>query len=381
MTLEYFDIPRLYDQTEQGMRFMTVLADAKKTEIFQHKAVQVLINQQWKYWKRLNNLIFIVPYIFQLVVFWAWSNFVIVEKVGQDANETANLIAVGLLCGVSLFKIIVELIQFIGSVGEMEHCWKFWTNAYATDPKNDLEVIGTGLILWNCYKSVTLSGSELAADIIFWKAQAAAALCIWARFIFYLRSIASMSYLVRMLVEVIRDMLAFAVVLIVSIVGMAEAFLSIKEIAKLEALEAAGAAPAAAELAVDAGTIDLTQDGVASYIDDENLLNYVQTLQETYLLTLGEFEFFAMEKDQQFMWLFFIIGTIFTLTIMLNLLIAVIGETFGRVTEEKIEFSYKEKAVQMKTLHRITKGCIRRDEKKQQLLFFAKRLDKGELDD
>ena len=81
------------------------------------------------------------------------------------------------------------------------------------------------------------------------------------------------------------------------------------------------------------------------------------------------------------MWLFFIIGTIFNLIIMLNLLIAVIGETFGRVDAQKIEFSYKEKAVQMSTLQRITRGCIRRDEKKQELLFFAKRLDKGELDD
>ena len=100
-----------------------------------------------------------MPYIFQLMVFWAWSNFVIVEKLrAEHADEKANLIAVGLLLGVSLFKIIVELIQFIGSLREMEHCWKFWTNAYATDPKNDLEVIGTGLILWNCYKSVALSG-------------------------------------------------------------------------------------------------------------------------------------------------------------------------------------------------------------------------------
>ena len=160
-------------------------------------------------------------------------------------------------------------------------------------------------------------------------------------------------------------MLAFAVVLIVSIVGMADAFLSIKEITKLEAADpAAGTAPAAADLEVDTATIDLTKDVGLSYIDDENLLNYIQTLQETYLLTLGEFEFFQMEQDQQFMWLFFIIGTIFNLIIMLNLLIAVIGETFARVDSQKIEFSYKEKAIQMSTLQRITQGCISRDERK-----------------
>ena len=190
-----------------------------------------------------------------------------------------------------------------------------------------------------------------------------------------------MSYLVRMLVEVVYDMLAFAVVLTVAIVGMADAFLSIKEITKLEELEKAAEVATGTDAVGESPTIDLTADRGLSYIDDENLLNYIQTLQETYLLTLGEFEFFQMEREQQFMWLFFIIGTIFNLIIMLNLLIAVIGETFGRVDAQKIEFSYKEKAVQMSTLQRITRGCIRRDEKKQELLFFAKRLDKGELDD
>ena len=64
-----------------------------------------------------------------------------------------------------------------------------------------------------------------------------AALCIWARFIFYLRSIEAMSYITRMLVEVIKDMLAFGVVLSIVVIAMADAFLSIKEIAKLEAGE------------------------------------------------------------------------------------------------------------------------------------------------
>ena len=51
------------------------------------------------------------------------------------------------------------------------------------------------------------------------------------RFIFYLRSIEKMSYLVRMLVEVILDMRmrAFLIVLAIAVIGFADAFLSIKE--------------------------------------------------------------------------------------------------------------------------------------------------------
>ena len=34
MTLEYFDIPRIFDQSKQGMQFLNVLAKAKNTQIF-----------------------------------------------------------------------------------------------------------------------------------------------------------------------------------------------------------------------------------------------------------------------------------------------------------------------------------------------------------
>ena len=46
-----------------------------------------------------------------------------------------------------------------------------------------------------------------------------------------------MSYITRMLVEVIKDMLAFGVVLGIVVIAMADSFLSIKEITKLEAGE------------------------------------------------------------------------------------------------------------------------------------------------
>ena len=98
------------------------------------------------------------------------------------------------------------------------------------------------------------------------------------------------------------------------------------------------------------------------------------------MLTLGEFGPFDDQgfftKDQQFFWLFFIIATILNLTIMLNLLIALIGETYGKVDSQKIEYQYKEKAIQMRSLQRIIGKCIQTGETKQELLFFAKKFDK-----
>ena len=106
---------------------------------------------------------------------------------------------------------------------------------------------------------------------------------------------------------------------------------------------------------------------------------------ETWLLTLGEFgEGFAIEDSQpsnQFFWAFFVMATVFNLIIMLNLLVAVISETFARVDCQQIEYAYKEKAISISTLQRLIGKCIKRDSSKQQLMFIAKKLDKSELDD
>lgn len=56
-----------------------------------------------------------------------------------------------------------------------------------------------------------------------------------------------------------------------------------------------------------------------------------------YLLGLGMFEFEGFENHEQkyLCWLFFLIGTFFTQITMLNMLIAIMGNTFDMVIEKK----------------------------------------------
>lgn len=99
---------------------------------------------------------------------------------------------------------------------------------------------------------------------------------------------------------------------------------------------------------------------INAYISDDNLSLYTKQVQETYLLTLGEFEFFQIDEDQQFYWAFFIIATIIQLIVMLNLLVSILGEVFTKVEASKIEYAYKEKCVQITTLQRLVAKCIKR---------------------
>jgi len=222
-----------------------------------------------------------------------------------------------------------------------------------------------------------------------------------------------MSYLVRLIAETVVDktFLSFAIVLAVCVFGFADAFLSVreavavdkaqKEAALVQAATLAAALwakstasnvtepaitdPAITDLAVETGLDETVEEfkrsSINKYISDENLLKYSSMLKETYLLTLGEFEFFPIDEEEQFYWMFFIVATIIQLIVMLNLLVSILGEVFGRVEASKVEYAYKEKCVQITALQRLIGTCISRNPSKQKLLFFAAALDKNEIED
>ena len=226
-----------------------------------------------------------LPYTIQLIVFWLWSNFILEAYIaGFDKDSNYNDLAALVLIIVSSIKMLTELIQYIGSVLLQDQPWKFWKNSYLLELKNWLEIIGTDLIFINCVRSIINDAESLKEDEWFWYCQVGAALCIWARFIFYLRSIEAMSYITRMIVEVIKDMLAFGVVLTIVVIAMADSFLSIKEISKLESQENI--------TDIDQDLTSITDEsGKGSYraAFDSLTGNYLNQLQDSYLLTLGEF--------------------------------------------------------------------------------------------
>jgi hypothetical protein len=64
------------------------------------------------------------------------------------------------------------------------------------------------------------------------------------------------------------------------------------------------------------------------------------------LIALGEFNYddFDDSGNGTLAWVIFIVSTLINCVVMLNLLIAIVSETFAIVVNEKIENSYREKA-------------------------------------
>ena len=63
------------------------------------------------------------------------------------------------------------------------------------------------------------------------------------------------------------------------------------------------------------------------------------------MIALGDFSILDPNTLRTEDWIVFVLCTFLLLILMLNLLIAVISDTFSRVTQNQVEYSYKEKAI------------------------------------
>ena len=71
---------------------------------------------------------------------------------------------------------------------------------------------------------------------------------------------------------------------------------------------------------------------------------YVEAWQKSFLAALGEFDPLELDSYSDGQWLVFILCVIFNIILLLNLLIAIISETYERVSRTRIPTAYKEKA-------------------------------------
>lgn len=67
-------------------------------------------------------------------------------------------------------------------------------------------------------------------------------------------------------------------------------------------------------------------------------ISVVDSIIAMYLMSLGEFDYggnYGQGPDSKTAWVFFILGTYLTLIVFMNVLIAIMGDSYGRVSETK----------------------------------------------
>ena len=143
--------------------------------------------------------------------------------------------------------------------------------------------------------------------------QSIMSLMVWLKFLYFLRIFTATSYLIRIIIEVGYDIRHFLLVLLLTFIAFGDAFYAIN-------------------------TSNKEGEG---FIEG----GYIFGIIYVYTMSLGGFDVTAFGKTAMgMMWILFILCTVLNMIIMLNLLIAIISESFARLNEQKEQAAYQEKA-------------------------------------
>ena len=285
-----------------------------------------------------------MPMFVQLLVFWYWSNIVLVNlKSDTDLFETQDIVCRVILNITAFYLLAIEAttvyrrnIEYIKSMTRL------------------FNLITPVLIMHNLWVKETQTTS-------FWTVQTYAAIAIWIRFLQYLSTTDAFSWMIRLINLSFTDMKFFLVVLFIGVLGFADAFKSIEMImiinGKIEA----------AEVAEDAG------------LYEKYFKSYILALQKSFLTALGEFDDSVKDGSmREGDWIVFLLCAIFNIILLLNLLIAIISETYTNVSATKIESHYREKVQEMINLQDSVFGLKLLSTDFCELIFVAKVLETNE---
>lgn len=138
-------------------------------------------------------------------------------------------------------------------------------------------------------------------------------LVVWSRLLFYMRAHSATGALVRMLIEILKDMRHFVVILLVILMGFSTAMHVL---------------------------LNPRSGGRSADNNDEALVSHANPLRSLVQMwngVMGSFEF-AIYDSSQFSWLAWLLYIVFTfivIIVMLNLLIALMGDSYERVNNQK----------------------------------------------
>lgn len=123
---------------------------------------------------------------------------------------------------------------------------------------------------------------------------------MWFKFLYFLRIFKNTGYLIRMIVEVVKDMRNFFLVLLITIAAFGDSFLRL--------------------------SLGNTEDA-------QFTTGFWDSLIYTYRMILGDFDTGAFgDVAAPLVMILFLLCTIFNMIVMLNLLIAIISDSYAKVT-------------------------------------------------
>jgi len=283
----------------------TTLAKAENDILFRNELIKILITQQ-TYTRQIFTRIFIPYSIYNLLQFTFYS-YVMKEEFYGDKwrNPWTRLVGL-LLVAFEILFVAVEVKQ-VKDLSLREYVRNKW---------NWIEILtifgNTFILLQHGFKPFDISYSLLVS------LASVAIIFLYMKLFYWLRIFENLAYYVRMVSETIYDIAYFIILFVLCVFSFAHAVFVLNRNAVAEDQELYG--PSFGFRPTDA-------------------------IVNQYLLGLGEFntDNFENSPNRVLIWIYFILATFLTNLTFLNMLIAIMGDTYARVNENKQQEALKER--------------------------------------
>ena len=275
--------------TPEGHEFLKNLSETTNIEIFGQDIIKDIILFQWSFFRETIIYKLLIPYFVYFIIFCIYATWIIYEW-NLESSDTGEFHLLAYIVGAIIlmfncFWAYVEITQMM--FHKMDYIFDFWNMLDSSSVCLNITVV-IMVFLEADYHDIN-------------RVSSVSVLILYFKLFYFLRIFFETGYLIRMIIEIIKDMKNFVGVLMIATIAFANSFYILGR--NSEEGNLAG------------------EDVWAAFIF-------------SYKMGLGDFNTDGFETvDEEILWIIFVINTLIILVVLLNLVIAIMGDTFDRVQE------------------------------------------------
>ncbi|CDW71887.1 wd-40 repeat protein [Stylonychia lemnae] len=295
--VQFVDLPNVYHYDDPICdEFFGQLADTDQYDVFARKGIQKMIEFNYPLVKSWTIKRLFVPFVMFQVTLFVYLNVIfkqpgaLIEKIDFPMQILLGLFSCYFLQN-ELFQMRTEGLNYFSSI---------WNYIDIVTPSTIMTVV--------CINAFNIHMDDESERVL----QAIGVFFMWFKFLYFFRIFKNFGYLTRLIIIVINDMKTFLFVMFFTIIAFSDSLLTLSNGNK----------------------------------EGERFVHgFGDSIIYTYRIILGDFDV----KDfhgcgTELVYALFIMCTVFNTIVMLNLLIAIISETFSMVKENASNAAYQEMA-------------------------------------
>lgn len=294
--------------SKEGARFLTHISKSESIELFSLEIIRVIIKFFWDFYVVRILIASLIPFLFYFVVFITYVSYISDEdNLKDDVDPNWNMIS-------DIFKYVIAFLAayhlFLEFLYFRRNGRKYFKSFW-----NIVNLFTIGLTV----ATIVIDFLNLDYSVYFVPVASSAVIMMWLKLFYFGRIINATATIVRMIIEISNDMGPFLIIVFIFLTGFANSFYIIAQI--------------------NGGGERFTSD------------NFALAIMWTWNNGTGNFDTDGFDEltgnISYLVYCIWLLCTFMILIVFLNLLIAVLSDSFDKIQETLQNNLYKEMAIMM----------------------------------